>query len=91
VDTLVAEPILLVSLKRWPTELVSVAPAGSSAGLTTREALVARLLSERQSNLEIATILGISPHTARHHTEQVLVKLGLHSRSGVRARLHQTP
>ena len=91
VDMLTADPILLVSLKRRPTELVSVALASSSAGLTTREALVARLLSERQSNLEIATILGISPHTARHHTEQVLVKLGLHSRSGVWARLYQTP
>lgn len=51
--------------------------------LTRKEARVATLLAERRSNREIAEALVISPHTARHHTEQVLRKLGLNSRTGV--------
>ena len=31
--------------------------------------------------------LGISPHTARHHTQRVLDKLGVHSRAAAGARL----
>ncbi|HEX7120074.1 MAG TPA: helix-turn-helix transcriptional regulator [Longimicrobiales bacterium] len=56
-------------------------------GLTPRQATVARLLAEGRSNAEIAARLGISPHTARHHTESVLLKLGVRSRAEVAARL----
>lgn len=50
-------------------------------GLTPREAEVAALLAEGRSNGEVARRLGISPHTARHHTQRVLGKLGAHSRA----------
>jgi DNA-binding NarL/FixJ family response regulator len=50
-------------------------------GMTSREAEVARLLEEGCSNSAIAQRLAISPHTARHHTQRVLGKLGVHSRS----------
>lgn len=56
-------------------------------GLTPRQAAVARLLAEGRSNAEVAERLGISPHTARHHTESVLLKLGVRSRAEVAARL----
>ena len=49
-------------------------------GLTRRQARVAALLADRRSNNEIAHELGISSHTARHHTERVLGTLGIHSR-----------
>ena len=49
--------------------------------LTAREFEVALLLSDGASNAEIATVLRISEHTARHHTRHVLLKLGLHSRA----------
>ena len=52
-------------------------------GLTPREAEVAALLVRRRTNREIARELGISPHTARHHVESVLAKLGVHSRRDV--------
>jgi len=45
-------------------------------GLTPREREVAILLAERKTNREIASRLGISPHTARHHSERVIGKLG---------------
>jgi Response regulator containing a CheY-like receiver domain and an HTH DNA-binding domain len=66
----------------------TVAPPSSSAfqaryGLTDREAQVAGLLVWRRTNAEIASTLGISLHTARHHTESVLLKIGVHSRAAV--------
>jgi DNA-binding CsgD family transcriptional regulator len=71
--------------------------AGSSAalrlqneyGMTPREVDVALLLSEGLSNSALARQLGISPHTARHHTQRVLGKLGVHSRAEAGARLRR--
>ena len=59
--------------------------------MTPREAQVAVLLAFRCSNKEVAGRLGIAMHTARHHTAQVLAKLGLSSRREVRDRLVATP
>jgi DNA-binding NarL/FixJ family response regulator len=56
-------------------------------GMTPREIEVAMLLTEGCSNRTIAHRLGVSPHTARHHTQRVLVKLGVHSRAEAGARL----
>jgi DNA-binding NarL/FixJ family response regulator len=56
-------------------------------GMTPREIEVAMLLTEGCSNRTIAHRLGISPHTARHHTQRVLAKLGVHSRAEAGARL----
>lgn len=57
-------------------------------GLTPRQIVVARLLSEGFSNAEIAQRLGVSYFTARNHTEQVLLKLGVSSRAAVGAVLY---
>ena len=51
--------------------------------LTERECDVARLLRLGHSNVAIAATLGISPNTARHHTERVLAKLGVPSRAAI--------
>jgi DNA-binding CsgD family transcriptional regulator len=51
--------------------------------LTPREIEIARLLAARHHTAEIADILGVSVHTARRHTEHVLMKLGVHSRREV--------
>lgn len=56
-------------------------------GLTKREAEVALLIAEGLSNAEIADRLFVSSHTARHHVENVLGKLGLTSRAAVATRL----
>ncbi len=56
-------------------------------GLTGRQVEVARLLGEGVSNEELAQRLGISPHTARNHTEHVMRKLGVGSRARVGALL----
>jgi DNA-binding CsgD family transcriptional regulator len=56
-------------------------------GLTAREAEVAKLLAQGRSNVAIAKALGISTHTARHHTQRILAKLRVHSRAEAGAKL----
>jgi DNA-binding NarL/FixJ family response regulator len=48
--------------------------------LTRREREVLRLLAEGGTNQAIASRLLISPETARTHVQNILVKLGVHSR-----------
>lgn len=50
-------------------------------GLSLRELEVALLLAEGRSNREIAQAVRVSTHTARHHTQHVLGKLGVRSRT----------
>jgi DNA-binding CsgD family transcriptional regulator len=57
------------------------------SGLTRRQRQIALLLANRATNAEIAASLGISTHTARHHSQRVLEKLGVPSRHLVRSRL----
>jgi len=59
----------------------------SASVLTARERQIAVLLISRATNREIAREIGISPHTARHHSQSVLDKLGVRSRSHVRRAL----
>ena len=56
-------------------------------GLTAREMEVATLIAKGRSNTAIAAALHISSHTARHHTQRVLAKLGVHSRAEAGARI----
>lgn len=56
-------------------------------GLTRRELEVAQLLAQGRTNTAIANALHISTHTARHHTQRVLGKLGVHSRAAAGAKL----
>ena len=56
-------------------------------GLTRREVQVAELLAQGRSNQAIARHLGISAHTARHHTQRVLSKLEVHSRGEAGAKI----
>ena len=60
-------------------------------GLTRKEVDVVRLLAEGRSNAGIAAALCVSPHTARHHTERIMAKLGVRSRAEVGSRLRALP
>jgi len=57
--------------------------------LTSREIRIAREIARGHRNNEIARRLGISPHTARRHTEHVLDKLGVASRAQVAERINR--
>jgi len=49
--------------------------------LSSRELEVLRLLTDGASNLDISKALFISRHTAEHHVEHILAKLGVTSRT----------
>ena len=59
--------------------------------LTPREMQVTRLLLHGKSNGEIAGALGISGHTARHHTERVFSKLAVRSRATLWSVAYEKP
>lgn len=80
-----------VTMRLAEDQEVSLAPSLARLGLTRREAQVARLLARRATNREIAERLGMSPHTVRHHAENVFAKLGVHSRRAIRAQLESPP
>lgn len=56
-------------------------------GLSEREIQVVRCLARGESTKEIALSCGMSPHTARRHTEKIFVKLGVRSRSQIGPKL----
>jgi DNA-binding CsgD family transcriptional regulator len=56
-------------------------------GLTDRQVAVARLVGEGHRTADIGERLGVSYHTARNHVDQVLQKMGVHSRAAVAAML----
>lgn len=83
-----SESSVLVTAERLRDEAIDRSRIRERFGLTEREAEVAALLADRRSNAEIARALGISEHTARHHTEHVLAKLRAGGRHEVRRILH---
>lgn len=57
--------------------------------LTPRETEVVKLLAEGHSNKSVASSLGVSIHTARHHVARVLAKLEASGRAEVGALLRR--
>jgi DNA-binding NarL/FixJ family response regulator len=76
---------ILVTVDRQPAPPPEPETLREVFGLTRRQAAVAALLAAGLNNAEVARVLVISPHTARHHTEKVLQKLGVRSRHDVPA------
>jgi DNA-binding CsgD family transcriptional regulator len=66
-----------------PQAMVVAHHEPSESGLTVRERQVMSLIAIGLGSKQIAARLGISPHTARHHTERVFEKLGVRSRAAV--------
>lgn len=79
------QPVVLVYSELAPLSQSVEARLGERFRLTRKEARVALLLADEHSNEQIANNLFISPHTARHHTQNVLAKLGVRSRMEVAA------
>jgi DNA-binding CsgD family transcriptional regulator len=82
---------ILVSVDRVAFQVPAPDSLRARYGLTLRELQVASLLMHRLTNAEIARMLGISPHTARHHTESVLAKFGVRSREALRHAITEIP
>jgi DNA-binding CsgD family transcriptional regulator len=82
-----AGPMMLVAVDRKSAVLLSEQEMRALYGLTRAEVRVAHLIGRALSNADVAQTLSISPHTARRHTERVLMKLGVRSRAEVAAKL----
>jgi two-component system nitrate/nitrite response regulator NarL len=77
------EPDVCVMDLRFPEEdgIAAVAELRQLLGhLTSRERQVLRHLIEAEDTRGIARALGVAPSTARTHLQNVLVKLGVHTR-----------
>jgi DNA-binding CsgD family transcriptional regulator len=59
---------------------------GERLGLTRRQAEILLWVARGKTNPEIATILGLSPHTVHKHTEHVFARLGVETRTAAAAR-----
>jgi DNA-binding NarL/FixJ family response regulator len=59
--------------------------------LTPQESRVATLAASGMSNKQIAERLTITPRTVSAHLQQVFPKLGINSRSALRAALSRRP
>jgi DNA-binding CsgD family transcriptional regulator len=80
----------VATVERLETDDLSERSLRDRFRLTRKESHVALLLAQRRSNAEIAEELRISPHTARRHTENVMLKLNVTSRYSVEAALTAT-
>jgi DNA-binding NarL/FixJ family response regulator len=76
-------PGVLVLLEPLFREPMPEAELRERYKLTKREIRVARLIADGEHNEGVARHLGISPHTARRHTEHILEKLGIASRAQI--------
>jgi DNA-binding CsgD family transcriptional regulator len=74
---------VLVTIQHAGSELPTSESLVRRYRMTAREADVALLLARGARNAAIASELRISPHTARHHTENVLAKLHVGARAEV--------
>jgi DNA-binding CsgD family transcriptional regulator len=88
-DLLGGGPCVLVGVQLPHAEPYSMEHLRKRFGLTRKQSRVAQLLVEGLRNDEIARRLFISPHTARHHVEQVRLKVGGHTRTAVASRIRQ--
>lgn len=82
------ETLILVALERISPVPLSEGELRETSGLTRAEARVAGLLARGCGNADIAAELSISPHTARRHTERVMLKMGARSRAEVAGKVY---
>ena len=80
---LLADPANLARVARRAVEALNLEKPPQDnkiAGLSVRERQVALLAGEALTNRQIATRLGVSPHTVNFHLRQIFQKLGIASR-----------
>jgi DNA-binding CsgD family transcriptional regulator len=74
---------ILVLVQRVGPALPGLPELMQAFHFTKREAEVAQRLAYGHSNRRIASDLGLSPHTVRHHTEAIFIKVGVTSRKAL--------
>lgn len=77
----------LALVQRITTAPLDAKGLAKQYSLTGREIEIAYLLRQGLATREMGTILGISVNTVRRHVEQIFLKLDVHTRTAVVARL----
>lgn len=65
-----------------PEKIKAEDPGAARERLSEREEEVLEWVAAGKTNAEIAIILGISPHTVKHHVARILEKLNVENRRG---------
>lgn len=88
-ELLGTEVRVAISLQRVPlTHSLTDAALHERFSLTVREIEIVRGLAKGMSTKELAEACGISPHTARRHTEKVFTKLGVRNRAQIAPKIN---
>jgi DNA-binding NarL/FixJ family response regulator len=74
-----------------PLRLLSLRPAGPCDQLTEREWQIAIEIVAGRTHKEIAARLSLSPATVRNRTQDILAKVGVHSKAALSNMLASTP
>jgi DNA-binding CsgD family transcriptional regulator len=85
--TLARDEVVMVAVHPPPPGLPPLRELRHRYGLTGREAEITFLLAVGAANKQIASDLGISPHTVRTHAERIFRKLGVRSRKALGLKL----
>jgi DNA-binding NarL/FixJ family response regulator len=85
---IVAETTELAHRTGQPVFGIALRASVPTDRLTSRERQVAEEIANGFTHKEIARLLGLSPATVRNHTQTILMKLGVHSRSTLSKLLH---
>ena len=80
---------ILIVARRTSAKPLNSTAVRDRYGLTRRELDVAALICDGLSTTDVARRLSISVHTARRHVEQLLRKLGVHSRGAAQRLLRE--
>jgi len=78
---------VLVTVERAAPEPLADESLIERFGLSPRESEIMRLLAAGKAKPAIAEELEISPYTVNHHTERIMLKLGVHSRAEALAKV----
>jgi len=74
-----------------PLRSLSLRPAGPCDQLTEREWQIAIEIAAGRTHKEIAASLSLSPATVRNRTQDILTKVGVHSKAALSSLLASTP
>jgi len=80
-----------IRVLRQEPAIIPVVRAISRLELSPQQSQIALLIAQGQSNREIAASMRVSCNTVAYHVRQLFMKLGVHDRASLMARIHRSP
>jgi DNA-binding NarL/FixJ family response regulator len=79
-EAVVSTRVTGVLMDRMRSDTRSIGPAGGAGPLTEQQRQILRLVSEGNSNREIADVVHLSENTVKSHLQQIFARLGVRNR-----------